>query len=190
MTDSSTAIDDTAELRTVLANTDDPAERFDRDDITTERVELEVDESSFEHLQSTRGLAIAGVTNDAGDVLLVKHTDPENTHDWVLPHGPVEDGDDWADVAADWVDGLTGISVDIEDIVHVRQNKITHESENGENRKTTTYHVVFSGRPEGETEIRKDVRYDCDDEWVADWHGSIPDSVRDTEGQDIARFLE
>ena len=170
---------------------DDPEALFERDDVTTEIVEVEADAEAFERHRDWNGLAIAGITNDDGEVLLVKNTDPDVCHDWVLPHGAVREADvDWAETAADWVDGLTGVSATIEDVVHVRRNDITHDPAEGETQETTSYHVVFSGRPHAGESIQADVRYDCDDVWLADWHESIPDSARETESQDIALFVD
>lgn len=173
---------------------DDPAAFFERDDVTTDVVEIETDAEHFERYQDWEGMAIAGITNDDGDVLLVKNTDPEVCHDWVLPHGAVQDEDaDWAETAADWVDGLTGISVTIDDVVHVRRNDITLDidDEDGEKtRETTAYHVVFSGHPHDGEEIQDDVEYDCDDVWTAGWHDAVPESARETESGDIARFVD
>lgn len=169
----------------------DPAALFERDDVTTEVVEIEADVEHFERYQDWRGMAIAGITNEDGEVLLVKNTDPDVCHDWVLPHGVVrEDDAEWAETAADWVDGLTGVTVDIEGVVHVRRNDISYGTEDGETLETTTYHVVYSGRPHADEEIQEDVRYDCDDVWTADWHDSVPDSARETESHDIARFVD
>lgn len=164
---------------------------FQRDDVTTEVVEVEADAENFERHQDWRGMAIAGITNENGEVLLVKNTDPDVCHDWVLPHGVVrEDDAEWAETAADWVDGLTGSTADVEDVVHVRRNDISHETDDGETRETTTYQVIYSGSPNADEEIQEDVRYDCDDVWTADWHDSVPDSARETESQDIALFVD
>lgn len=119
----------------------------------------------------------------------MKNTDPDLCHDWVLPHGAIRKDDvDWADTAAaDWVDGLAGVTVTIDDNVHVRRNIIALDDETLE---TTTYHVVFSGHPDDGEPIRDDVRYDCGDVWTTDWHDSIPDSARETESKDIALFVD
>lgn len=170
---------------------DDPGALFERDDVTTEIVEIEPDADHFERYQNWKGMAIAGITNDDGEVLLVKNTDPDVCHDWVLPHGAVREDDvDWAETAADWVDGLTGVGATIEDVVHVRRNDITLESDDEEVQETTTYHVIFSGHPHDCESIRDDVQYDCDDDWTAGWHETVPDSARETESQDIARFVD
>lgn len=171
---------------------DDPGMLFERDDVTTEVVEIETDAEHFERYQNWTGMAIAGITNAAGDVLLVKNTDPDVCHDWVLPHGAVREDDvDWAETAADWVDGLTGINATIDDVVHVRRNDITLDADDeGETTETTTYHVIFSGHPHDGHAIQDDVRYDCDDIWTAGWHSSVPDSAHETESRDIARFVD
>lgn len=175
---------------------DDPAALFERDDVTTEVVDIEADAEHFNRYQDWKGMAIAGITNDDGEILLVKNTDPDVCHDWVLPHGVVRGADvDWADTAADWVDGLTGVSATIDDVVHVRRNNITldvddEDAGEAETRETTTYHVIFSGQPHDRESIEPDARYDCDDVWTAGWHDTVPDSARETESADIARFVD
>lgn len=189
MTDASTPAD--AQPTTpidILAETTDPSRLLDHPEVSSETATIETDQEHVDHAQSVRGMAIAGVTRDGGDVLLVKHTDPEYTHDWVLPHGAVDDDAGWAETAVDWVDGLTGIDAELDAVVHVRRNDLTLPEE--DEITATTYHVVFGAHPVGDTTPADDVRYDCDDEWVAGWYDSIPDSARETESQDIALFLD
>lgn len=188
MSDNATPNATDTDALTRLADTNDPATLFDHPDVSTEVVTMETSEEHIDHAQSVRGMAIAGITRDDGDVLLVKHTDPENTHDWVLTHGPVEDDAGWAETAIDWVDGLTGIDAELDEVVHVRRNDLTRPDE--DEVVATTHHVVFAGHPIGDTTPADDVRYDCDDDWDAGWYDTIPESARETESQDIALFLE
>lgn len=192
MSETNTPADATATDRLpLLADTGDPSRLVDHEDVTTEVVDVHVDdEDAFERHREWRGIAIAGITRDDGAVLLVKNTDPDVCHDWVLPHGVVQDADaEWAETATDWVDGLTGLAVDLEEVVHVRRNDVTYDPEDGDTRRTTTYHVIFTGRPRAGETIHKDVRYDCNDVWTADWHDAVPESARETEASDIERIL-
>lgn len=188
MSDNATSDAHDTDALTRLADTNDPATLFDHSDVSSEVVPMETSQKHIDHAQSVRGMAIAGITRDDGDVLLVKHTDPENTHDWVLPHGPVDRNADWAETALDWVNGLTGIDAELDEIVHVRRNDLTRPDE--DEVVATTRHIVFAGHPIGDTTPADDVRYDCDDDWVAGWYDAIPESARDTESQDIALFLD
>lgn len=181
---------DTTPLAT-LAETGNPALLIDHEDVTTEVVEIETDAAHFERYQNWYGMAIAGITNDDGDVLLVKNTDPDVCHDWVLPHGAVRaEDDDWAETTVDWVEGLTGVSATIEEVVHVRRNDVAHETDQGNRLETTTYHVIFSGRPRAGESIQHDVRYDYDDDWIAEWHATVRESVRETERGDVELFVD
>lgn len=163
----------------------DPVARFDRGDVSTETVQVDVDGEHFERFDDIVGRVVVGVTNDDGDVLLLENTDPDDVrHDWVLPHGPVEDGDDWVETAVDWTDGLTGVTPELGDPVHVRRNDVT----DGDHR-TTVYHVLFPGRPLDAGSLDGDVRYDCDDAWRAEWRDSAPDGMDGVERDDVERFL-
>lgn len=180
MTDAHT----TADARDQPSDTSfDPVALFDAGDVSTETVEVEVDAEHFERFDGIVGRVVVGVTNADGEVLLLENTDPDVCHDWVLPHGPVED-EDWIESAVDWTDGLTGVTPELGDAVHVRRNDVTDGD-----RRTTVYHVLLPGRPLDDGTVEGDVRYDCDDAWRAEWRDSAPDELDGIERDDVERFL-
>lgn len=132
------------------------------------------------------GHAIVGVTNDEGKLLVLIEAGRGIA---ILPHGTVEAGDDWATVARQGVEGLTGVSVAIDATVAVR--RVTHVVDGSEH--TTTHRVVFSGSADG-GEIRECKRSaDAgDDGWEARWVEALPDGVSPPEGgagNDLEVFL-
>lgn len=171
-----------------LSETGDPADLADHPDVPLKVETVEVNEEQFDRFEETRGLAIAGITTDEDELLLVTRTDDEP--DWTLPYGPAEADDEWAATAVDWVDGLTGVSATLEDVVLVRRHDITLDHGEASPRQTTQYHVVFGGHPDPGESIQADARYDCSDDWTAAWHDAVPTVDCDQRTGDIERFLD
>lgn len=153
--------------------------------------------------QDTDGRVIVGVTNDAGEVLLL--VNDERSHA-ILPNCHVEAGD-WADVARRTVEESTGVAIDLEGPAVVRavdhriegedENEAdgVHERDEENGRKGAhddrTFHVVFHGTP---TEAANDTEPGCDDpDWRTGWYDEIPYEIDSEHGDvldDIERFLE
>lgn len=137
----------------------------------------------------TAGQAIAGVENDAGELLLLVNREEGIA---LLPHGSVGQEDDWIAAARDGVRGQTGIAVEVDGIETVR--RVEHVLEDEDESHATTHHVVFRGTATG-GEIRECKR-SADagsDPWTAGWYDGLPDGVElpeGTPGDDLRLFLE
>lgn len=211
MSDSSTATDDETEPPlAILSDTADPGRLFNRDTVTTTVEDLEVDESSFEYLQSTRGMAIAGVTNDDGEVLLA--TNPE-IDAWRLPHARVPDDIDYAETAVSDVFGGIGFDVTIDSVVSIRQfdavlegsdaEAVAGGSEGAEDRlhvddpdtlvgmegHTRSYDVAFEASlPSGHEPIPRE---STESLAHVEWFDSIPDGApRGLPREDLRLFID
>lgn len=128
------------------------------------------------------GLAIVGVTDDTGALLLLVH--PRDDH-VVLPHAPVAYDGDWAATAREHVDELTGIRIALDVVTRVR--RVDHLVSGETDPKETTHHVVFGGsvaEPDPPTPTL------CsDNEWQIGWYEEPPVDLAaapDAEGEDTA----
>jgi len=153
-------------------------------DVPSARTERELPPDAFDRHEASAGVAVVGVTNDRGDVLLIRNTG-DGPDGWLLPYGHVED-EGWIETAVDWTDGLTGIVPEIETVLFVRENHLVAP----DGRETTTHHVVFTATPAADSTPDGDVRYDCANDWTADWHTTVPENADGETRDDIERVLD
>lgn len=155
------------------------------------------DENHFDHYVPIDGMVAVGVTNDAGELLLLVN---ESQSHVLLPYGWVESGDDWIAVAERRVPELTGIRVEIETVARARRVEYRLE---GSERRTTAHQVLFSAAANGDRtitdspgiEIQQGAadevrRHDVD--IGAGWFGRVPEFALDPEdadGEDILRDI-
>jgi len=166
----------------------DPQTLTSRSDVrvTTERTPHE----SRDHCSTgTVGRAVIGVTNDAGEVLLLINDEHGIA---LLPNETVEADDSWLAVARDTVAGYTGISVDIEEVLAVRT--VDHVTDDDEDPHLTTHRVVFAATATG-GEIRECKRRaeNGSDGFRAGWFDSLPDGIDPAPGgasNDLELFVE
>lgn len=160
----------------------DPERLYENEYVDTERRTYTHEDT--DHCEAdTEGLAIAGITDDDGRLLVL--IDPAAGHA-VLPNDTVGDGDDWAMVAREHVAAAAGIEITVDDVRLVR--RVDHVVE-GEGIRETTHHVLFAasrdgGQFEGLCETN---------DWEFQWCEEIPvDRSGDDDGalEDIERFLE
>jgi hypothetical protein len=128
---------------------------------------------TVEQLSEADDMAIVGVENDDGEVLLRRLTD---TCSWKVPVTTVSDGEDFAAAIRDHVtetidalelDGLEGVW------------RIAVESENGEQTASRTF-VVFNGTLENDD---FSVPEDGVTDW--DWFDEMPDNGSALPGTDL-----
>lgn len=177
--------DDDAPIRSLADPTtfrDDPAVAWTGETKTHARPEGDEDAPC---LADTVGV---GVT-DADDRLLLLVSREHGVA--LLPHGEVETGDDWADVARRGVEGQTGIDVTLDGVPAVRD--VEHRLEDDDEAFATTRRVVFVASPDGGA--IQDCKRSADagsDRWVADWYASLPSGVDPAPGgagEDLRLFL-
>lgn len=132
------------------------------------------------------GQIVVAVENDDGELLLLGNDEFGIV---VLPHGNVEEGDDWAATAREEIEALTGISISLDDVEILRQ--IEHVAD-GEPHGTT-FRVVFTGRPVGGTIQECKQSADAgNDNWWAFWASDLPadlDVPGGGPGDDLRHFL-
>jgi ADP-ribose pyrophosphatase YjhB (NUDIX family) len=134
------------------------------------------------------GRAVVGVTNDDGEVLLAVH---EESSIAMLPHGPVEPGDDWATVGRRAVEEMTGVTVELVGPELVRN--FDHFVEGNDERHTTSYNVVFRASPAGDETSTGDPGVVGNDDWDAGWFDEFPGDLMDVGGpveDDVRLFLD
>lgn len=146
------------------------------------------------------GRTVVGVTTDDGAVLLAVH---EESSIAMLPHGPVESGDDWATVGRRAVEEMTGVAVELDgpelvrDFDHFVESEARCASDNRaakprDERHTTSYNVVFRASPVGD-EISTDPGVAGNDDWDAGWFDEFPGNLSDVGGpveDDVRLFLD
>ena len=131
---------------------------------------------------SADGRAVVGVTDDDGDALVIVNEEQDFA---MLPNGTVESGDDWAAVARERVEHLTGLPVEIDGVERAR--KVEHVVGGDDEPHTTSYQVVFAASP---TTDDRTISHGCD--WRGEWCDAFPEDVAD-EGpaqDDVRLFLD
>lgn len=144
-----------------------------------------VSEAEFERRDTWGGVAVIGVTDENGDLLLAKFADG---HGWMLPNGPVEPGDDYVAAATHWAEVMTGVSVTVDDIDRIRRRH--YQTEDG--RETIGHHVIFQGSPVEGTAVAENPGLPQQDIETVSWFAHPPaDADWDHEnfGKDVRRFL-
>lgn len=157
--------------------------------------ELEFAERTYVHededycAQDTDGRVVVGVTNRAGEVLLLVNDGHSHA---ILPNCHVEDGD-WADVARRTVENSTGVTIELDgpEVVRAVDHEIDGDGDDDPTPDGRTYHVVFRATP---TEDGRDADPTCEEpDWRTGWYDEIPYDIDPEHGDvidDIERFLE
>ncbi|WP_435181892.1 hypothetical protein [Halorussus sp. AFM4] len=127
------------------------------------------------------GRAVVGLTDGAGAVLLAIH---ETDAVGMLPHGPVDPGEDWAEVARDTVELVTGVPFELDGVEVVRG--LDHVAEDEDEPHASTYNVVFRASLADEAARATDPSLDENDHWNADWFDSVPDDLLPDDGGRVA----
>lgn len=119
----------------------DPESLRDRADVPFHEETDLVDEETLDVVADLDDVAVVGVTNESGEVLLRRLTEDCA---WKLPVVPVPSGDNYADVARRTVEENTGLAVGIDALEAVWCYEA--RLENGD-ETATRYFVVFSASP-------------------------------------------
>jgi hypothetical protein len=156
----------------------DPATLFDDPDVDHQSESGTVPEEVFEDLANdTEGLVGVVVTRADGAVLLV-----EGPSGWALPYTDVEPGEDWVERGRIWLKQLTGVVVDVDGALRVRE--VEYHLADGD-RSTLSHQVLLDG-PTVEAERAADLTMggSIDTEWFTE----VPDDADGVE--DIEFVLE
>lgn len=159
-----------------------------------ERPDVAFDEETTVHDErdhcglDLEGRAVVGVEDDDGDLLVLVNRDHSVA---LLPHGTVEDGDDWAVAARRGVEGQTGVSIELDRVTAVRSVEHVVDGEDDPHARTTR--VVFAGSPvDGAIQDCKRSAEAGRDGWEAVWVDDLPGGVSAPEGgpsNDLDPFL-
>jgi hypothetical protein len=112
------------------------------------------------------------VKNGAGEHLLLVN---EELGVALLPNETVDTNDEWLSTASETVEGQTGFTVDIDEILAVRT--VEHVLPDDEHH-LTTHRIVFSATPTGGSV--RDCKLTADsgsDDWRAGWFDELPDGI-------------
>ena len=148
----------------------------------TERIDPDV-EGVRADLATLDSHVVVGVTNDAGEVLLMD----DGEHGWTLAAVPVETGDDWLAAGRSGVAELTDICVTIDRAERVR--RVDYHVGDETDPHVTVYSVVVraapvTGRPVAPSPI-------IAGEPIPDvgWFDAVPEGVDGPVADDIRQFL-
>lgn len=161
MTDDTLTDDPTAD-----ATLSDPTTLLDRADVPVRERRETVDDDAFEDHESWDGMAVVGVTDDDGRLLLLRREDGDHA---ILPHHPVEPGDDYAAVARQATEEAANLPVTVEGVEHVRRVDFRHAAD--EARTARRHDVLFRATPASDAAPTSD--RGC---WTATWSREIPEN--------------
>lgn len=177
------------------ATNDDPIETLTDLEVLREREDVPVVEHTVEHENLNHcstdiaGRIAVGVT-DGDDRLLLLCNDEIGIA--LLPHGTVDQGEDWAGAARRETESQTGVEIALDSVEYVRD--IDHVLEGEGDPHASNVGIVFAGSPTG-GEIQ-DCKQSADagsDDWRASWFDGLPDGIDVPEGgpgKDLELFLE
>jgi hypothetical protein len=164
----------------------DPESLADRGDVDFTEETRAVSQEAFPAREGWNGIVVVGVTNSAGDVLLVNLA---GGHGWVLPHGPVAPGDDYMTAGPRWTEEMTGITVRIESIE--RATRINYTVVDDE-CQTVNYNVVLGASPATSGLVPDASDIANEDIQAVGWVDQMPEDVEwdhDDFREDAQRFL-
>ena len=160
----------------------DPETLREHEDIEFSKMPPEEHQGHFELYESIAGMAIAGVTDVDGRLLLLEHEDaPYPT----LPYGQVAPAEGWIASTQATVTDSTGVAVTVDDVRRVRH----HTYRSGVGEETTGYDVVVAASPDGDG----DIPAESGQEWVPTWRDTatidLPDEPDNDVLNDIRLFM-
>lgn len=143
----------------------------------------------FELYEPIDGMAIVGVTDESGRVLLRVHTNAPHAH---LPHAPVEPGDDWKTVARRAVEETTGVAVEIDGVERVKRKYYSPEAD--DDRRSTANQVFFRASPVEDGTVPDEFADASDGEWAVGWFDDVPEDAAESGDEetvdDVRLFLD
>jgi hypothetical protein len=164
----------------------DPESLRGREDVAYVENAPEVHQGHYDRYESIAGMAVAGVTDDEGRLLLLQLDEaPVPT----MPYAQVAPGDDWVTAVEAAVVDTTDVPVDVDGVRRVRRD--TYRSEDG--AETTGYDVVFTATPTGGLDCSDADGLSCQRDWNARWESGdeldLPDGDDNDVVNDIRLFL-
>lgn len=163
----------------------DPAALHSRANVAYREEDTENEPDAFEYFEGIDGLAVVGVTNDDGAVLLM-----DSPHGWRLPYGPVGAEADWVAASERIGEELTGAATTITGVERVNHVARTH-AEDG--RTTTSFDVVLRAAPVAGTPVSADPGFGPWEDLNVQWFDDVPEDAYREHGDvvdDIRLFLE
>lgn len=160
----------------------DPESVRDRDDIPFHEERDIIDRETFEIVDDLDDMAPVGVTNDEGEVLLMKVTED---CDRKIPSASVSPDEDFVRSAQQWIEEQTGFTIAFDGIEGIWHFKGRLENEE---HTATRYFVVFRGSPvaeEGDVDDPTDVI--PEEHGAADigWFDELPDDAAEAPGTQL-----
>ncbi|SDJ44329.1 hypothetical protein [Natronorubrum texcoconense] len=130
----------------------------------TERVDSEL----FETLETLDDMAVVGVTNGDGDVLLMRVTEECALK---LPTAEVGPDEDYAAAARNWVESQAGLEITLDSLEGVW----CHEGRlEGTDRTTTRAFVVFGATPEVDEDGTDGTTDKRTEAYTVGWYAELP----------------
>lgn len=157
----------------------DPESLRGRDDVAIHEDAERVDGETFDLVADLDNMAVVGVTNDDGEVLLMRVTEDCELK---VPTASVAPGEDYAEAARQWVRAQTGFAIELDALEAAWHYEARHEDEE---RVASRYFVVFSASPATDgTDIDDpaiDGLEDGDAEAI-EWFAELPDDAAEAPG--------
>lgn len=165
-----------ASATTAVESITDPESLRGRDDVEFHEDTDVVDGETFDTVEDLDNVAVVGVTNADGEVLLRKLTEDCSRK---LPILPVDSGEDYAEVARRAVEENTGLPIELDALEAAWYFEARLEDEE---RAATRYFVVFSASPATDgTGVEADIPEERDAAAV-DWFDEVPDDAVEVPG--------
>ena len=167
-----------------MSPTLEPEPLCERDDVDVQTETRTLTRTEFETARDLESHLTIGVTNDAGEVLLVA----DDVRGWTLPGAPVGPDEDWDAVARRALESLTGVDADVAEAVRVR--RVEFEQDGDSDRQRTTYDVLarttsVPGRP-----VADEPTIAGEDVTDLIWLGRVPEDASGAIAADIEAVLE
>lgn len=159
---------------------------IEREDVPfDEQPEVVEHRHHFDVYEPIAGMAVVGVTNREGAVLLMVRDDEPVA---ILPHGPVEPGEDWTTAASRAVEERTGVAIEIDSVERVKRKYFAPEGD--DDRRTTAYQVFLRASPATDAAIANG-RDDSDErDWNVGWFEEVPVDTNEEVVDDIRSFVD
>lgn len=162
----------------------DPTELAARDDV--DEVTDTFPHGDEDHCEADyAGRAIVGVTNDAGEVLVVVDRDASHA---VLPSPKVEYDGDWTGTAREELADIAEMEIRITGVERVRHAE--HVLEGDDEVFDETTHVVLAAEPVADDHELPDLG---GEHWSLEWHDSFPTELIEdgtAEAHDARLFVD
>lgn len=156
-----------------------PATLLDRGDVSVDDRDEPVEHEHHADLYDPlAGMAVVGVTDADGRVLLQIHRSEPFA---VLPHAPVEPGENWAERSRAAVTETAGIRIHIDGVRRVKRRRYTWPDDDA---VTTGYQVFLDASPVGAPTPAPPDEVAAD--WEVGWHETVPVPATDENAETVA----